>query len=58
MWRFLDRMECPNCHAKVPDDAPSADVRKVFYPRRAGVDFWVCMECNRGFHSATGTRVS
>lgn len=51
-------MECPNCHAKVPDDAPAADIHKVFYPRRAGVDFWVCMECNRAFHKATGTRVS
>ena len=51
-------MECPKCHTKVPDGAPEAEVRKFFYPRRAGKDFWVCFECNRAFHAATKTVVS
>lgn len=51
-------MECPACKSNVPTGSPPDVVRTKFYPRRAGTDFWVCLECNRGFHQATGTVVS
>jgi ribosomal protein L37AE/L43A len=51
-------MECPKCHSKVADGATPEEFRQKFYARRAGTDFWVCLECNRAFHAATKTIVS
>lgn len=51
-------MECPKCHSQVADGAPEAERRQKFYRRRAGDDFWVCLECNRAFHDKTRTVVS
>lgn len=51
-------LECPKCHATVPDDAPDEVVRQKFYRRRAGDHFWVCLDCTRAFHARSGTIVS
>lgn len=46
-------IECPLCHAQVPDDAPREVLQEKFYPHRWD-GFYTCLECTRRFSVRSG----
>ena len=50
-------LECPNCHAKGPEDAPPEVMNQKFYKQR-WPGYYTCLECSRRFSIKTNVRVS
>jgi uncharacterized protein with PIN domain len=53
----VPKLQCPKCGQSVEDVSDEASWKLKFYPRHQGRGYWVCLECNRGFHE-TGLVVS